>query len=136
MTTPAPTQVPIPGFDPPKPTVRRAVVPRGLIRVADLARARGREPRTLRRWLVKADKRLGGTLLVQLTEGGQYYVRMNVLEARLPDLATPAVVDEEEPGTGPLDAAWGLAAEVRELRESVAQLTDQVQEIRSFLVLR
>jgi hypothetical protein len=115
--------------------VRRAVVPRGLIRVADLARARGREPRTLRRWLVKADKRLGGTLLVQLTDGGQYYVRMNVLEARLADLATPAVVDEQ-PGNGPLDAAWGLAAEVRELREAVAQLTDQVQEIRSFLVLR
>ncbi|HWL87292.1 MAG TPA: hypothetical protein VNO21_15915 [Polyangiaceae bacterium] len=119
----------------PGPSVARARRPRGLVSLRQLARDLDANPRTLKRRLLRLHARLDGNLLVQLAKGGHYLVRLDVLRQHLPELVTPQLVDEDEE-TSELASAVGVASELRELRESIAQLSDEVRALRDIVVMR
>lgn len=109
--------------------------PRGLVPLARLAKALGERTLTLKRRFKRADKRLGGRLLWRSSEGAHWHVRLDILREELPELVTPQAVDELEAPTDDYTAAVGVASELREMRESIAQLTDEVRWLRDFIAV-
>jgi hypothetical protein len=124
-----------PGAPPPKPH-RLAHPARGLLDIKTLAR--GRCPtQTMKRRLMRLNKRLGGKLLFKADADAHWLVRLDVLHQHLPELVTPQLEEEaDEPPTNDYAAATSVARELREVREALASLTDEVRYLKEILVMR